>query len=491
MKILMITSEVAPYAKVGGLADVVSSLSKELSHKGHEVRIICPLYGFITTDSNWREHKDLLSWKMTDSEQEFCRIWEVNEQETKASFFFLENEKYFGGDRIYSIPEMTGNTPELRNEIIGQRFIFLSRAGIEFCRNLRWIPDVIHCHDWMTGIVSIYLKFVEKDVKLAEIPTVLTIHNIQHQGIFDRKILDFAQMPPNPSIIEALEFDGAINFLKGGIICAKKLVTVSERYADEIVNTELGYGLNGVLEARKKDLIGIINGIDTKVWNPQTDLYIPTHFAVDNMSGKKNCKTFLQKHFNLKEEEDIAIFAVIARLYWQKGLDLLLDIIPRLMNEKRLQIVVLGTGEDDLEEKFKNFALEYKGRIGVNIAQNQRLPHLMEAGSDFFIMPSRFEPCGLNQMYSMIYGSVPIVHATGGLIDTVEPFKAGKMIGTGFVFDEESSEALYQAISLACDIFYNDKSLYQLMQSNGMQKDFSWKKPGKKYEDVYLSVVKK
>ncbi len=477
----MISSEIAPYAKVGGLADVVSSLSKELAQREHEVKIICPLYGFIATDSNWQEQKDLLSLKMNDSGQEFCRIWRVNECESKAALYFLENEKYFGENQIY-------HTNEANNEKIGQRFVFFSRAAIEFCRHSEWTPDIIHCHDWMTGIVPIYLKLVEKDERLSEIPTVLTIHNIQHQGIFDRKMLDFAQMPQTPLIIETLGFEGSINFLKGGILCSKKLIAVSERYAYEIVNTKLGYGLDAVLGSRKKDLIGILNGIDTTIWNPEIDQYIPKNFKVDDMSGKKECKKFLQRHFNLEEREDIAIFAVVARLYWQKGLDLLLDIIPRLMNEEKLQIVVLGTGESDWEERFKTFALEYEGQIGVNIGHNQRLPHLIEAGSDFFLMPSRFEPCGLSQMYSMVYGSIPIVHATGGLIDTVEPYQSKTMPGTGFMFEEATSEALYKAILKACDIFYHNNNIYRLMQVRGMKKDFSWKKSVEKHENVYLSA---
>lgn len=483
MKILMISSELAPYAKVGGLADVVSSLSKELSQKGHEVRVICPLYGFITIDSNWKGYKDLLLLEMADSQQEFCRIWEVADCDSCASLFFLENEKYFGEDQIYNIKGVD-------EEKIGQKFIFLSRAGIEFCRYSEWIPDVIHCHDWMTGLVPVYLKFVEKDPILAKIPTVLTIHNVHHQGIFDRKMLDFAGLPQTLFNPRALEFEGSVNLLKGGIINATKLVTVSERYAKEIVETELGCGLNEVLGERKTDLLGIINGIDTAVWNPEIDQYIPKHFNVKDLNGKQECKQFLQRNFNLNEQGDIPIFAVVARMYWQKGLDLLLDIIPRLMEERKLQIVVLGAGDEKWEEQFKKFALEYEGRMGVSIGQNARLPHLIEAGSDFFLMPSRFEPCGLNQMYSMVYGSVPIVHGTGGLIDTVEPYVEGKQVGTGFIFKDANADAFYQTILKSCDIFYHNKDIYQLMQVNGMKKDFSWEKSVRKYEKVYLSALK-
>lgn len=314
---------------------------------------------------------------------------------------------------------------------------------------------------------------------------------MQHQGIFDRSMLNFAGLSGSLFVPEALEFSGLVNMLKGGIIYATKLTTVSESYAQEIIETDLGCGLNSVLQKRKKDLRGILNGIDTSIWSPGSDCYIPKNFTVKDRSGKKECKQFLQKHFNLEEKPDVPIFAVIARLFWQKGLDLLIEIIPRLMEEKALQIVVLGAGEQIWEEAFKSYAERYAGRMGVNIDHNPRLPHLIEAGSDFFLMPSRFEPCGLNQMYSMVYGSVPIVHKTGGLADTVIPYIPGKLDGTGFAFEEISSDAFYEAILRAYDIFYHKKDIYELLQTNGMQKDFSWKRSVKKYEEVYLSACEK
>lgn len=477
----MITSEIAPYAKVGGLADVVSSLGKELAQQGHDVRIICPLYGFIEVSNKWLEYQKLLLVKLGDSKQEACRIWEVDRSHGEMHLYFLENEKYFGGDAIYENND---------DEKTGERFVFLSRSGIEFCRYLDWIPDIIHCHDWITSLVPVYLKTIEKNSQLGQIPTVLTIHNMEHQGIFDRRILDFAGLPQSLFEAEALEFSGFVNMLKGGILYATKLTTVSERYAQEIVETDLGCGLNGILKERKNDLSGILNGIDTEIWNPATDRYLLNNFTVEDRSGKKGCKQMLQKHFNLEQESQVPIFAVIARLYWQKGLDLLLDIIPRLMDELTLQIVILGVGEKTWEEKFKFFADKYTGRMGTSIGHNSRLPHLIEAGSDFFLMPSRFEPCGLNQMYSMVYGSVPIVRETGGLADTVDAYIPGNSSGTGFVFEEISSDAFYEAILRAYGIFYHNKSVYQLIQTNGMKKDFSWKKSIKQYEDVYASILK-
>lgn len=482
MRILMITSEIAPYAKVGGLADVVSSLSKELAQLGHEVRVICPLYSFIPISKRWKQNEKSITLKL-GGQEEICRIWEVDAVVGESHLYFLENEKYFGTNQIYS------NEVD-SHEKNGQRFVCLSRAGIEFCHCLGWIPDVIHCHDWMTSLVPVYLKASERDIEIAQIPTILTIHNMQHQGIFDRNILDFAGLSQSLFVPDGLEFAGAVNLLKGGIIYATKLTTVSERYAEEILNTDLGCGLNDVLQERKEDLRGILNGIDTLIWNPEIDHLIPKNFNVRDRRGKKECKQFLQKHFNLEENPKVPIFAAIARLYWQKGLDLLLDIIPRLMEGKSLQVVILSSGEKIWEEAFKSYADRYRGQMGISIGHNPRLPHLIEAGSDFFLMPSRFEPCGLNQMYSMVYGSVPIVHKTGGLVDTVIPYVTGKLDGTGFFFEESSALALYEAILRGRDIFYHEKDIYELIQKNGMQRDFSWKRSVKKYEDVYLSALK-
>ncbi len=478
----MITSEIAPYAKAGGLGDVVGALSRELLSRGHDVRVVCPFYSLIEPSSDWFMHEKLLPVKLGIGHQEECEVWEGLSRTNGGYLYFLKNDKYFAGSAIY-------NHGHKRN---GERFVLLSRAGIDICYYLDWIPDVVHCHDWMTALVSVYLKTTERETPMGFVPTVLTIHSMYYQGVFGKQILEFSGLPQTLSVSAALEFKGSVNLLKGGLIYATKLTTVSERYAWEIIETEMGCGLNSIAKARKSDLTSIVNGIDVIEWNPEKDPYLPKNFSLTDMTGKKKCKHYLQKYFNLKEDPEIVIFGAVARLYSQKGLDLLVEIIPRLMEEESLQIVILGAGDLSLEETFKHLSVKYEGRIGVNIGYNAELAHLIEAGLDFFLMPSRFEPCGLNQMYSMTYGAVPIVRKTGGLADTVVPYSMGVDNATGLVFEEISSKALYDTIQRACHIFYERPEEYRKMQVNGMKKDFSWTKSVTKYEEVYKeSIVKK
>lgn len=478
----MVTSEIAPYAKAGGLGDVVGALSRELYSRGHDVRVVCPFYSMVEPKSDWFMHEKPLLVKLGGGHREACEVWEGKLCGDGGCLYFLKNDKYFSGNTIY-------NHGHQRN---GERFVLLSRAGIELCSYLDWIPDVIHCHDWMTALVSVYLKTTERETLMGSIPTVLTIHSMYYQGVFSRQMLDFAGLPQTLFIPEALEFMGSVNLLKGGLIYATKLTTVSERYAWEIIETEMGCGLNLIVKSRKNDLTSIINGIDVIEWNPEKDAYLPKNFCLSDMAGKKECKGHLQTYFNLKKDPDVVIFGAIARLYSQKGLDLLVEIIPELMEEESLQIVFLGAGDFNLEETLKQLSTRYKDRIGVNIGYNTALAHLIEAGLDFFLMPSRFEPCGLNQMYSMVYGAVPIVRKTGGLADTVVPYSLGADDATGLVFEEISSKALYDTIKEACNIFYERPEEYRKMQINGMKKDFSWAKSVTKYENVYkMSVMKK
>lgn len=475
----MITSEIAPYAKAGGLGDVVGALSRELASNGHDVRVVCPFYGLIEPGPDWFVHEKPLLVKLGMGHQDECEVWEGKSWRKNEHLYFLKNDKYFEGNTIY-------HHGHQRN---GERFVFLSRGGIDLCSYLDWIPDVIHCHDWMTGLVPVYLKTTEKDTMMGLVPTVLTIHSMYYQGVFGRKILDFAGLPQTLFVPEALEFRGFVNMLKGGLIYSTKLTTVSERYAWEIIETELGCGLNEVCEARRTDLVSILNGIDVIEWNPEKDPYLPINFSLNDLTGKKECKHYLQKYFNLKEDPEVALFGAIARLYSQKGLDLLVEIIPKLMDEESLQIVILGAGDHNLEEILKNLSVRYKHQMGVSISYNAELAHLIEAGIDFFLMPSRFEPCGLTQMYSMIYGAVPIVRKTGGLADTVVPYGTSDN-ATGLVFEEISAHALYHSILEACELFYKKPEEYKRMQFNGMRQDFSWAKSVREYEEVYESVVK-
>ena len=479
MKILMISPEMTPFASVGGLGDVVGALPKELAKKGHDVRVVMPLYGFLEPQcGKWKALETPMEVSLGWGRKEHCRVWENFIQEQGVRVYFLEYNKYFHRHEIYTGPwgSHTDNN---------ERFSFLSRAGIDICYFLDWIPDVIHCHDWTTGFVPVYLNTTDRDTPLGNTASVFTIHNLEHQGIFGKEILDFAGIPFSEFRPDSLESVGCVNMLKGALYHATKVTTVSPNYANEIRTSQGGCGLDKVLQFRGADLIGVLNGIDSEYWNPATNKQIPANYSFKNFDGKKICKQKLQERFGLKQDEKIPIFGVIGRMYQQKAFDLLATIVPRLMAEMHIQIAVLGAGESWLEKAFSDLAGQYPGKIGAYIGYNKELSLLIESGSDFFVMPSRFEPCGLNQMYSMAFGTPPIVRMTGGLVDTVEQYIEGTDKGTGFLFQEPSDHALYYTMGWACSTYYDRPQEYRQLQINGMKKDLSWTKSASKYEEIY------
>jgi starch synthase len=484
MKILMVASEIAPFVKVGGLADVVGALPKYLARDGHKVRLVCPLYGGIEKRADWIPYNIPLSVPLAGIPQQ-CRIWEARLPGAEVEVYFIEYNEFFVRPEIYSGPwgEHQDND---------QRFYFLSRAALNLCYYLGWIPDVIHCHDWMTALIPILLNTTDRDEPLGGTATVLTIHNLQHQGIFGTDVVKVAELPRD--IVRPDGFgDGAgVNFLKGGIFHATKISTVSPSYAREIQTEDHGCGLHAALKFRGADLIGVLNGIDADVWNPANDRFLPATYDRRRLAtGKPLCKRALQKTFSLPESAEVPLFGVVSRLYEQKGLDLLDGILPKVMAEMDVQFVILGSGDKQLENQFSKFAAEFPDRVGVRIGFDDRLAHMIFAGSDFFVMPSRFEPCGLSQMYAMAYGTPPIVRATGGLIDTVEPYVegAGQGTGTGFVFQLPSPDGLYYALGWACSTWYDRPEEYRKLQHNGMGKDFSWQASTALYADVYHWAV--
>ena len=479
----MLTPEVSPWAKVGGIGDVLGALPKELAGMGHDVRVVCPLYGCIEKDDEWKAHTDLLTINL-DSRKLPCRVWETRLPGSTVRAYFFEYEEFFGRHEIYTGP--SGDHPD--ND---RRFTFLCRACLDLCPYLGWIPDIIHCHDWTTCLASVFLDTTDRNGPLKSTATVLTIHNLQHQGICNPSILEFAHLPTDILHTSGLESEGAVNLLREGIFHSSKVTTVSPTYAREIQEPELGCGLDHVLKSRSDNLMGVLNGIDTESWNPKIDEYLPARFGKGKMQGKTACRTVLQKKFGLETVNNQPIFAVVSRFYNQKGIDLLRAIIPRLIAELSLQIVILGSGEKDLETALQRQAECYTGRMGVHIGFNDALAHLVFAGSDFLVMPSRFEPCGLSQMYAMAYGCPPVARATGGLIDTIEPYVEGADGGevTGLLFDQPTEEALFKAISRACSIFRDHPFEYQKLQSNGMEKNFSWQRSAHTYEDIYKQAI--
>lgn len=478
LKILQVAPEITPFAKVGGLADVVGALTKEMSRKGHEVKAICPKYGFMQATHQWEVHAEPFSVKLGAGRESFCRLWRTPYPNTDADVILIEYDKYYDRHEVY-----TGPWGSHRDN--NERFVFLSRVAIDYCHAFNWYPDVIQCHDWTTGFVPVYINTTEYGTPLDKAATIFSIHNLQHQGVFGLETLDFAGLPRSVFRPDGVESMGLVNMMKGGLYHATKLTTVSPTYAREIQTPEMGCGLNHTLKYRAADLVGVLNGIDTEEWNPEIDPHIPARYGVDDLAGKAICKAELQKEFGLEQSPNMPVFGVIARLYEQKGLDLLAQIVPQIMDQMAVQLVVLGAGDKRLENAFSHLARRYAGRVGTYIGYNNALAHRVEAGSDFFIMPSRFEPCGLNQLYSMQYGTLPIVRSTGGLVDSVEQYLEGHGIGSGFRFDEVSANALYYTIGWACSTYYDRPEEYRQLQQNAMRQDLCWKRAADTYLKIY------
>ena len=475
-KILMVSPECAPFSKVGGLADMVSSLSKQFAESGCEVKIWTPLYSSIKRPPKMKKLMDNFSVHMGLGIEEFASVWTA--PLGKAEVLFLEFNRYFDREGIYNFNSVSYDDN-------GGRFSFMSRAALDYCLSTGWIPDVIHCHDWTTGLIPVYLNTTLRGTPLGRTATVFTIHNLQHQGIFDRGVLEYAGLPQSEFRSDSCESFGSLNMMKGGLYNCTKITTVSPTYAKEIQTGDYGCGLDHILRFRAADLIGILNGVDTDDWNPETDSRIPANFSIADMSGKAACKKALQRRVGLKPDAKIPLFGVVSRLFDQKGLDLLARIAQPLLDNMQIQFMVLGNGEPWLENAFRGLTGANKGRFASFIGFDSELSHLVEAGSDFFLMPSRFEPCGLNQMYSMIYGTLPVARRTGGLSDTIDQYDESSGAGTGFLFDTATTDALYNTIGWACSTWYDRREHVDTMRLNAMTKDFSWRNSAKKYEQVY------
>lgn len=473
MKILMASPECYPFAKVGGLGDVVGALPKVLVQQGHDVRVCLPLYGSVKLPENAVCY-DNISVKLGGHER-ICRVWKCKND--GVIYYFIEYQQYFCGNEIYY------------NSIYnGERFAFFSKAVLDMCEAFRWIPDVIHCHDWTTGLIPVFLNTVMRESSLGKTATVFTIHNLEHQGIFPTDVLAYAGIPYTEFHSQSLEGLGCVNFMKGGLYHATKLTTVSPNYAKEIQTQAMGHGLDPVLRFKAGDLIGIVNGIDESVWDPEKDPHIVSHFSSKDLSGKNICKKALQKDLGLPEK-NVPLIGVVSRLYRQKGLDVFMDTLPFVFEHMDVQVVVVGNGEPHWEWRLNELTRQFPDKIKVFIGYNNALAHQVEAGCDLFMMPSRFEPCGLNQMYSMRYGTLPIVRSTGGLVDTVESLNEEAETGCGFRFDHLCNDAIYNTIGWACATYFDKPKLFKRMQINAMEKDFSWKKSAKKYEEVYQWAI--
>jgi len=487
LKILYISSEIAPFAKTGGLADVAGALPKILKENEHDIRLFMPKYASIN------ERKFTL--------REVIRLKDINVPlgnktaaanvksaflpDSKVQVYFIENKDYFNRPDLYIDPETNKDWPDN-----AERFIFFSRATLEILKILHWQPDIIHCNDWQSALIPLYLKTIFKDDPFfAETHSLLSIHNIAFQGIFEPDILPLMGVPDNLFYKESpIEFWGKVNFLKGGIVYADVINTVSKNYAKEIQSTdEFGRGLQFELRKRNRDLYGIVNGIDYSVWDPEVDTLIAANYSRRDFTGKMANKKFLVESLGLSFDENTAVIGTVSRLTDQKGFDLIAEALDEML-KMNVQYILLGTGDEMYHKLFMKFAQKYPRKISVNLKFDNQLAHQIEAGCDMFLMPSQFEPCGLNQLYSLKYGTIPIVRATGGLVDTVKQIDSDLKRGCGFVFTDYSSRAMLAEVRRAVDIFQN-KENWRMLMTRAMKLDFSWRMAAEKYEQLYETLI--
>lgn len=486
MKILMISAEAVPYAKTGGLADAVSALSIALYNAGHDVRIVIPRYYKID-----RTALTLLDGPLgvfCGYTEEWTAVYQDYMPNTKLPVYFIDHEHAFGRDGIYGTPLETDFSDN------PFRFSLLSQAAFQLCRKLNWIPDIMHAHDWSAALVPVLLKFNERYSEFFNTASVFTIHNLGYQGVYGKHHYPVLGLAWDYFYAAGFEDWDKINFLKAGLLSSDVLTTVSPNYALEIQRPEYGFRMDGILRERSTDLFGILNGVDTETWNPSKDKKIPFQYTAKTLIKKAKNKAALQEQMGLPINPAVPLFGIITRLADQKGVAELFaptyGSAFSFCRDMDLQLVVLGSGERWCEEELR--ALNEKlPNLAVYIGYDDALSHLIEAGSDFFLMPSRYEPCGLNQMYSLLYGTLPVVRKTGGLADTVENYNEKTGAGTGFVFDYLSPNSIYDTVGWAVWAWYNKPEHIKAMRLRGMKQDFSWNTSAKKYLQVYENAHSK
>lgn len=484
LTIAMAGSEVAGFARTGGLGDVLGALPRQLARLGHSVKLFMPYYSDIDLTNPRITMLDVTLPVMIGNQEFPMSIGRQLLAKAGPEIFFLYNEELFDRPDLYRDPE-TGRD-YVDNDL---RFAFFSRGVLEAIRHLGLRPDIIHCHDWQAGLIPAYLKTLYTgDQLFSATKTVLTIHNLGYQGVFPGERFSTLGLPAKEfyAMSGALEFYGKVNFLKGAIVHADKLTTVSGQYAREIQSPEFGCGLDGVLALRTKDLSGILNGVDYSVWSPSRDHAIPYRYHPANLSGKRMTRIELLNEAGLPIREQAPLIGIVSRLADQKGFDLIEQAADQLF-ALDIQMVVLGTGDDHYHELFSSLEQKYPDKLKVYLSFDNALSHKIEAAADIFLMPSRYEPCGLNQMYSLKYGTVPVVRKVGGLADTVEDFDPTTGKGTGFVFAEYSPTALLDTLTRAVAL-YPRRRLWTRLMKNGMAKDFSWKQSARKYSELFLSM---
>jgi starch synthase len=481
LKICVATAELAPLAKAGGLADVCSALAAFFDRRGHDARLLMPLYS--TVDTGEIEIAPIASLQNRRASFGTHTVtWSIDTTVlpgTGARIYLLRCPELYDRGRIYT-----------EDEDEHLRFLLLSQAALAMCRHMRFAPDIFHCHDWHAALVPLYLKSVHARNRLfAKTRTMLTIHNLGYQGVFDARVLGDLGLDGAEVGLDQKDLrQGYINFLKTGVLHADLLTTVSPTYAREIQQPEYGMGLDDLLRRRSGSLVGILNGVDYDEWNPETDPLIPENYSLHNMAGKGTCKGELLEESELEADLERPLVGMIARLTPQKGIDLIEQAMPDILGSRSFSLVVLGSGDGRYERFFESLQRAFPGRVAFRSGYDNPLAHRIEAGSDLFLMPSHYEPCGLNQMYSLRYGTVPVVRLTGGLADSVQHYDPESGQGDGIVFRDYDANGLRWALETALDLYGNRQAWRQIVR-NGMRKDFSWDHQGEEYVSLFRRLL--
>lgn len=482
MKILIVSSEVLPFAATGGLAELAGSLPVSLKKLGHDVRVMTPKYKVIDEKtfpfstlidkigipiSNRIDNSTILEGALGES----------------VPVYFIKNDSYYGRDDLYG--DLQGDYPDN-----AERFIYFSRSILEVCKAMNFAPDVLHCADWQTGLIPVYLnKFYHKDPFFAQIATVFTIYNLAYQGLFWHYDMHLTGLDWDLFTPDGLEYYGKINLMKGGLLWTDILSTISPTYSEEIQTKESGHGLEGVIQYRSNDLYGVVNGVDYTVWNPETDTLIAQNYSANALAGKTACKKDLLNVFELPVNTDLPVIGMVSHLDDQRGCDLTAEIIDDMM-KLELYFIIMGTGYEKYHKLFHYMREKYPEKMGVRFEYDTTLDHKILAGADMFLMPSRYEPCGSHQLYSLKYGTIPIVHSVGGLNDTVKMFQPKENIGTGIKFYNYQAEDLLNAIKNGMDV-YQEKTSWHPMIVRAMAEDFSWDFSAREYEKLYHKAFEK
>ncbi len=484
LKVLMVTSEVVPFAKAGGLGDMVGALAPALAALGHDVRIVVPRYYAIPTE-RLEKLEPPLGVPLAGAE-EWCAVYRSRLPGSKVPVYFLDHQGLFGRDGIYGTRAQPAFPDNLR------RFALLSRGALQLARMLGFIPDVVHCHDWPSAVVPVYLQTLERSRELKATASVLTIHNLGYQGVFLKEEFPHLGLPWEQFHGAGFEHFDQVNLLQAGLHNAELLTTVSPTYAREIQTPAFGFDMDGLLRHRAPDLFGVLNGIDYEIWDPETDPMLPLRYSAQTVDRKTDNKVALQRELGLEVDPAVPLYGIISRLVEQKGFGELCGPthgrLYDMCHDLDLQFVVLGTGERWCEEELTTLAGKLPN-LAVRLEYNDRLAHLIEAASDFFLMPSRYEPCGLNQMYSLRYGALPIVRRTGGLADTVESYDEATGEGTGFVFDQLTPGAIYDTVGWALWAYHHRPEHVLAMRRRAMTRRFAWDESAQRYLELYRGAM--